>query len=252
MSRYRHAFVFALSMFILFGFVAASSDSPKQEYNKAHIKESHVGSSNPGFENGKCPDSPNGFLYGWHFVLPGNTTEFVSIDINYKNAGQVTSFISFPTGKHAYVYTENPDTIISGFAIVKGSQIEFNLSHVCINEGQSATTTTTEPPSSTTTTTEPPSTTTTTEVPTTTTTQTPVTTTTQVPGTTIPTVKPSVPTPVEIEVPKYTYQASEINTLPVTGSETRTKITQAIALIIGGAVLVGIHYYAKRRSSKNK
>jgi hypothetical protein len=248
MSRYRHAFVFALSMFILFGFVAASSDSPKQEYNKAHIKESHVGSSNPGFENGECPDSLNGFLYGWHFVLPGNTTEFVSIDINYKNAGQVTSFISFPTGKHAYVYTENPDTIISGFAIVEGSQIEFNLSHVCINEGQSTTTTTTEPPSSTTTTTEPPSTTTTTDVPTTTTTQTPVTTTTQIPTTTTPIVTPSIPS----EVPGYTYQASSIDTLPVTGWEVRTRLTQGIALVLAGALLIAIHYHVKRKKRKSK
>ncbi len=242
MSQYKNAFALAISLFILFGLVASTEETNKGEYNEAKLKESQVGSSNPGFEEGECPDSPNGFLYGWHFVLPGNETIFVKIEITYINAGKITSFISFPTEKHAYVYTETPDTIVSGTATVDGSETKFNLSHVCKNEGHTTTTTVVPPPTTTTTTIEPPPTTTTTtiEPPTTTTTiETPTTTTTEVlPPPTTGTLKPA--------------QINSVNTLPVTGTEMRRTITQAIALVLGGATLIATHYIAKNKRRKNK
>lgn len=90
-----------------------------------------MGSVNPGFQTGTCPVSPDGYLYGWHFVLKDTTTSFVSINCLFKKAGLVTSMIKTPTDKHAYVFTSTADTLLDAWAVVNGPQTEFNLSHVC-------------------------------------------------------------------------------------------------------------------------
>jgi hypothetical protein len=98
----------------------------------ANLKEEHKGSTNPGFEEGTCPANPFGTGdWGWHFVLPGNDTDFVSISAQFQNAGTITDFVSDPTPKHAYVFTPGPDTLLDASAQVSGPQTEFNLSHVC-------------------------------------------------------------------------------------------------------------------------
>ena len=98
----------------------------------AHLKGAHVGAMNPGFQTGTCPDNPfNDNTFGWHFVLPGNSTTFVTLSATFQNAGTITQFLSFPTGKHAYVWTPGPDTLLGATATVDGPQTEFNLSHVC-------------------------------------------------------------------------------------------------------------------------
>jgi hypothetical protein len=98
----------------------------------ANLKEEHKGSTNPGFETGSCPVNPNGTGdWGWHFILPGNDTDFVSVSAQFQNAGTVTDFVSDPTPKHAYVFTPGPDTLLDASAQVSGPQTEFILSHVC-------------------------------------------------------------------------------------------------------------------------
>ena len=99
----------------------------------ATLHDAHVGATNPGFSTGTCPSSASG-SWGWHFVLPEDDTTFVSIRVTFLHEGVVTSFISHPTGKHAYVYTHQADTLLGASAMVDGSQTRFNLSHVCTGQ----------------------------------------------------------------------------------------------------------------------
>jgi Domain of unknown function (DUF5979) len=110
----------------------ASAPVPEASQHPANLKPAHVGATNPGFQTGSCPDNPfNDNTWGWHFVLPGNSTTFVSLSASFQNAGIITQFLSFPTGKHAYVWTPGPDTLLGATAVVDGPETEFNLSHVC-------------------------------------------------------------------------------------------------------------------------
>ncbi len=118
----------------------ASATAPV--YN-ASLKAVHVGSTNPGFTTGDCPSEG----WGWHFVLPGNTSNFVFVKATFQNEGVVTAFVSSPTAKHAYVFTSGPDTLLGAVAQVTGTDDEFVLSHVCTGP---AVTTTTAPQTSTT------------------------------------------------------------------------------------------------------
>ncbi|CAF1306219.1 unnamed protein product [Rotaria sp. Silwood1] len=63
---------------------------------KAFLKVAHMNSMNPGFQTGQCPSSPDG-RYGWHLLLQGTSTSFVSISCLFKSAGVVTSMIQTPT-----------------------------------------------------------------------------------------------------------------------------------------------------------
>jgi len=112
----------------------------------ATLHDAHVGATNPGFTTGECPSSADG-TWGWHFVLPGDDTDFLSISATFLHEGTVTSFISQPTGKHAYFYTHQADTLLGATAMVDGPQTWFNLSHVCTgtNEEVHAPTTTIPP-----------------------------------------------------------------------------------------------------------
>ena len=120
--------------------------------DNAFLHEAHKGSSNPGFTTGDCPAPPEGAAgdWGWHFVLPGNDTTFVTIDVDFQNDGftQHIPFVADPSAKHAYVYTAGPDTLLDARAVVNGTENEFVLSHVCT--GTTSTTTTTVPETTTT------------------------------------------------------------------------------------------------------
>ena len=140
----------------------------------ATLKPAHVGSTNPGFGVGTCPENTqNANTWGWHFILPGSPSSntFVTLSATFAQAGTITTFISHPGPNHAYVYTPTGDTLLGATATVGGTGSpnlsEFNLSHVCPG---STTTTTTAPTTMTTptTTTTAPTTTTTTTAPTTT------------------------------------------------------------------------------------
>ncbi|HEX7017984.1 MAG TPA: hypothetical protein VF209_03700 [Patescibacteria group bacterium] len=97
------------------------------------IHDSHIGATNEAFqEEEDCPAGTSD--YGWHFVLPGNDSEFVSLTVTYQNDGVITDFISRPTAKHAYQYTSGPDTLVSATAEITGTATRFNLSHVCVPE----------------------------------------------------------------------------------------------------------------------
>lgn len=96
-----------------------------------YVKSSHINSTNPGFSVGSCPVSPNGYAYGWHFIIADQTSTFVAINCIFKQAGLVTNMIQTPTTKHAYVFTETPDTLLSTWAVIRGSLTTFPLSHVC-------------------------------------------------------------------------------------------------------------------------
>jgi hypothetical protein len=184
----------------------------------AYVKESQIGSKNPGFQKGECPTSPDkNKTYGWHFVLPGNTTTFKTIKITFANEGIVTDFVSFPTGKQAYVWTSGPDKLVAGEAQVIGDEKVFNLSHVC--EGTPVpTTTTTIPETTTTTSTIPETTTTTSTIPETTTTTIPETTTTTIPETTTTTVPETTTTTAQSAT--TTTQGLTTTTSPLSGPTT--------------------------------
>lgn len=100
----------------------------------AVLKAAHVGATNPGFGTGSCPTPPVAGYWGWHFVLQGNNTQFTGITVTFEDAGVVTSFISQPTGKHAYVFTPTADALLGATATTTGTaplDTEFVLSHVC-------------------------------------------------------------------------------------------------------------------------
>jgi hypothetical protein len=184
--------------------------------DNAFLKEAHKGSSNPGFKKGDCPAPPEGAAgdWGWHLILPGNSTTFVTIDVDFQNDGftQHIPFVADPDPKHAYVYTSGPDTLLDARAVVNGTETEIVLSHVCT--GTTSTTTTTVPE---TTTTVPETTTTT--VPETTTTTVPETTTTTVPETTTTTVPETTTTTVP-----------EVTTTTIGGGDDVTTTTAAAAV----------------------
>lgn len=125
--------------------------------NSAYLHVPHQGANNPGFTEGDCPSVG----YGWHFVLPGNDSAFVTITAQFDHAGTVTAFESYPTNKHGYLYTPGPDTLIEAEATVTGTAQRFVLSHVCTPPPPIPTTTTTTILTTTTTTTIPTTTTTT-------------------------------------------------------------------------------------------
>jgi hypothetical protein len=201
----------------------------------ATLNPAHVGATNPGFESGDCDVLPDG-SWGWHFVLPGNETTFVTLTVTFENAGVITEFVSFPTGKHAYVATPGPDTLLSATATVDGPETQFNLSHVCTG---GTTTTTTTSTVVTTTTTEAP-TTTTTEAPTTTTTEAPTTTTTEATTTTTDaptTTTTEAPTTTTTEAPTTTTEAPTTTTTEAT---TTTAAVGGISTTTTAARVAGI------------
>lgn len=70
---------------------------------------------------------------GWHFVLPGNSTDFVKLTVKFEPGGEkvVTTF-GPPANKHAYVASAAGAKLVSASATVKGGQVSwFNLSHTC-------------------------------------------------------------------------------------------------------------------------
>jgi hypothetical protein len=80
-------------------------------------------------EQGDCSGSPA--QWGWHFVLPTNDSDFVTVTTTFETAGEIVTQID-PPSKHAYVYTATDDTLVSASAEVTGGEAEFfNLSHVC-------------------------------------------------------------------------------------------------------------------------
>ena len=188
-------------------------------YN-ASLKAVHVGSTNPGFSEGDCPSEG----WGWHFVLPGNSSDFVFVKATFQNEGVVTSFVSAPTGKHAYVYTSGPDTLLAAEAQVTGTEDEFVLSHVCA--GPAVTTTVPEE------TTTVPEETTTTEDPEVLPTSTVVefTTTTEPTDVISETTSPATTTTVAV--------VASNTALPRTGSNSKTLVTTGMALVLFGGVLL--------------
>jgi hypothetical protein len=105
-------------------------ETPIVSTGVALLHAPHVGATNPGFTPGSCP-SGGANTWGWHFVLPDNTSGFTSIEVTFAKAGTVTTFVSHPSGKHAYVFTATADTLLGASATVSGPATRFNLSHVC-------------------------------------------------------------------------------------------------------------------------
>ncbi|GAA4916243.1 LPXTG cell wall anchor domain-containing protein [Streptomyces coeruleoprunus] len=70
---------------------------------------------------------------GWHFVLPGKTTDFVKLTVTFEKGGeQVITDFGPPSDKHAFASSEAGDTLTSAVAEVKGGEVKwFNLSHTC-------------------------------------------------------------------------------------------------------------------------
>lgn len=123
--------------------------TPGSGENTATVKAVHIGSTNPGFRQGECPSDG----WGWHFVLPGNSTDFVQLNATFTRDGERVTLLASeyePTEKHAYVYTDGPGwELAASEALVRGTERTYNLSHVCTGPDGEATTTA---PSTTTTT----------------------------------------------------------------------------------------------------
>ncbi len=89
----------------------------------------------------QCPGVPEG-KDGWHFVLPGNSSEFVKLTVTLEPGGQqvVTAF-GPPSDKHAYVASQPGAELTSAVAEVRGGDLKlFNLSHTCpVTEGPTPT-----------------------------------------------------------------------------------------------------------------
>ncbi|MGA4541991.1 LPXTG cell wall anchor domain-containing protein [Uniformispora flossi] len=184
---------------------------------------------------------------GWHFVLTGNSTDFVKLTVTFQSGGQVvvTSF-GPPTNKHAYVASAPGATLVAASAEVVGGGVEwFNLSHTCPASEKPPTT---QPP-----TTQPP------------TTQPP---TTAPPATTKPPTTPpatgGTKTPPPGETPSGTPSASESATVSPTSSPSAStggssgggggSLAQTGGIAVGGilavsAAMVAGGYYIRRRAA---
>lgn len=79
-----------------------------------------------------CPGIPEG-KDGWHFVLPGNSSDFVTLTVTFEPGGrQVITAFGPPSDKHAYVASEAGAELVDVQAEVEGGSLElFNLSHTC-------------------------------------------------------------------------------------------------------------------------
>jgi hypothetical protein len=126
---------------------------------KAYLHVDHRGTVAADFpeQSTDCPEWPAG-TDGWHFVLTGSDTVFVSITatlmVDGATVGPVSvPFVSYPTGKHAYVYTPMGATLVDAWAYVKAadgssSTVEladrFLLSNVCVGTAPTPTPTPTE------------------------------------------------------------------------------------------------------------
>jgi hypothetical protein len=231
------------------GVVAAPNWDPS---DNAYLHAQHKGSSNPGFAaSGTCPTPPEGASgdWGWHFVLQGSSTTFVTIDVDFQNDGfhQHVPFVAQPDAKHAYVYTAGPDTLLDARAFVSGPATEFVLSGICTGTTSTTTTTTTE---ESTTTTEESTTTTTTEESTTTTTTTeqPTTTTTGggLPSSTTTTAPTGSVLPSSTEPPTTAQPAASVlgeqvtrdQTIPRTGIDSDALFPIGLALLLAGLVFI--------------
>jgi hypothetical protein len=132
-----------------FALTAALAAGPATAtFEDAHLNPDHVGATNPGFEVGSCPDAPEGTPYGWDFAFPDGETAFKIITITFQHAGQITLTFADDGTNHAYVFTADADTIVSGTAGRWGLQDQFDLNGVCAPEEAPPTTAppTTVPP----------------------------------------------------------------------------------------------------------
>jgi LPXTG-motif cell wall-anchored protein len=190
--------------------------------NEAVLHGPHAGASNETFSRGSCSPPLGSGAFGWHFVLTGNDSTFLTITATFQNAGTVTSFVSHPTGKHAYVVTPGFDVLLAASATVTGPPSTFVLSHVCVP--QVVVTTTTAPETTTTapeTTTTAPETTTT--APETTTTAPETTTTVPTDTITVPTSTSIVESPTTTEGPGDSGGTVTTTTVPSGGTVTTTE-----------------------------
>ena len=97
----------------------------------ANLDSTKINAVNPGFNSGSCPVSPNGYDYGWHFVLSDISQSFETISVTFAKAGVITDMVQQPCGMHAYVYTPTGDTLLGASANVTGTSTVFTLSDVC-------------------------------------------------------------------------------------------------------------------------
>ncbi|MBW1599203.1 LPXTG cell wall anchor domain-containing protein [Streptomyces sp. JJ38] len=80
----------------------------------------------------ECPGIPAA-QDGWHFVLPGGSSNFVKLTVAFEPGGeQVVTEFGPPSDKHAYVASAPGAELTSAVAEVTGGDLElFNLSHTC-------------------------------------------------------------------------------------------------------------------------
>ncbi|MFD7639382.1 hypothetical protein ACFV4P_01890 [Kitasatospora sp. NPDC059795] len=84
--------------------------------------------------HGACATVPKN-QDGWHFVLSGNSTDFVKLTVTFEPGGQkvVTDF-GPPSSKHAYVGSAKGAKLTSAVAEVRGddvNKLNFNLGGTC-------------------------------------------------------------------------------------------------------------------------
>lgn len=97
----------------------------------ANLHTAYTNVTSQNFKKGKCPASPDGHRYGWHFITPDISSLFVAVKCDFKKAGSVTKMIQTPSTQHAFVFTPTDDTLLSASAVIDGVSKTFSLEHVC-------------------------------------------------------------------------------------------------------------------------
>ena len=211
-----------------------------------------------------CPGFVEGGAFDvWHFVLDGNTHDFVELTAEFSTGNVTITSFGPPSAKHAYVQTPAGSVLNDAYADVTPNTNlpgDFQLSHVCVGTPPTTTsapaTTTTSAPATTTTTatTSAPVTTTTTattSAPATTTTGSATTTTAAAAATTATSGASVLPT--KVEASESAAEGTEVavavegtktggGQLAATGSGLSVGMALAVSLglLLGGAALLAV------------
>ncbi|MQA97764.1 MAG: hypothetical protein GEV11_25235 [Streptosporangiales bacterium] len=115
---------------------ARAPQAYQQVYTVPLHQSTPITAADYGNQEDVCADIPDS-QDGWHFVLPGNDTDFVTLKVTFEPGGQQTiNNFGPPNDKHAYVASEPGAQLTAAEAVVRtadgAERVEwFNLSHTC-------------------------------------------------------------------------------------------------------------------------
>ena len=118
------------------GTVAMAAPSPVGSYTVPLHQTPPITAAGFGSQEKVCDSIPD-TEDGWHFVLPGDATHFVSLTVTFSPGGtQTITTFGPPTDKHAFAASAPGAELTSASAVVitdtgKKKVDWFNLSHTC-------------------------------------------------------------------------------------------------------------------------